>query len=209
MDFDKPVNKVRLITPIGRLAWPNVLRPSKPRTMPDGSQQKSKFGCNLYIPQDTWESDPGARDIHAAILHYGREAFGEKSVVTKGGVSQPKFRITAFEAGDGKSDENAWGHMVLSARANPEWQPFLYDEGGAQVSLDTHSEGDLQRIFYPGRNCRLCVGLYFFPKGATFREGVAFNLFGVRACAGGDTYLTGASREEMAAQTAAAFNQAD
>lgn len=97
------LEKVRVLTPIGRILYPHLLEPHS-----QGQYPTNKFQCDILFDKSQWEAEGKAARI--AVLKAGRAFFGNP----KANLSDFK---NPFKDGDDKEQELWHGSIYMTPRS--------------------------------------------------------------------------------------------
>ena len=185
------VNTLRIVSPPGRLSFPNVITARENKF-----NGKMEYSTMLFFPK---ENHPLWKEMWNQVLTYAVNELGAKAVgKDKDGKATPKFEHPGIIDGDNSEREEQHGQYLLRAKAPEDRPPVLLTRDKKELTVDDHS------LVYPGANARILFGLYFY-SGDGFRAGVSLNLYAVQLLGGGDSLTGGGSMS--AKQAVAMFDE--
>ena len=180
------VGSVRLVTPPGRLSYPNLIVPAENRF-----NQKMEYSTTLFFRKEGRKTEQ-FKKLWKTTLIYAVNELGAKAVGKKDDKPDPRFAHPGLIDGDKTDKENQRGLILIRAKASQDRPPRVLGPDGSELKADE------QHLVYAGANAALLLGLYFwqFQSGM----GVSFNLRGVKLLGGGDSITGG---ESISAEAAA------
>ena len=171
----QPVFENGIITPIGRVSYPCLVRPDD-----KGQYSTKKYKITLVVPKD----DAKIAALKAAILKCAKAAFPKKKIESLKDIQHP------LKNGDKSDEEMYHGHIYFQAKRNP-------DKGKASC-FDINKQNIDPIEIYGGCFARLKVSAMSYvgtekiknPETGELEvikvEGVTFLLDGVQKTADGD-----------------------
>ncbi len=167
MSTEAPTKSAKLITPEGRLSFPNLFVPRAPM---EGQAGEAKYSCTLIFPKD---ADLSA--LKAAASAAVREKWGDK---------KPANLRSPFRDGDEKELDGYAGCTFINISSKQ--KPGVVDEN-VQPIIDASA-------IYAGCYVRASVRAYAYEKAGN--RGVAFGLNNIQKTRDGEAFGGGPSRAE-------------